>query len=126
MPDRRPTRPGAASRVTSGSASYDLVDRGGRIIRPRRPGHLDHLGIRAAHARCLVLAIADEREVTVVALKTGEVLSTHAIEPARSYWRNQRRDPGRWPGSQATGWRRGWSIGCRRCPDSMCLLCRDS
>jgi hypothetical protein len=33
---------------------------------------------------------------------TGEVLSAHRIEPGRSYWRNQRRDPGRWPGSRAT------------------------
>ena len=39
-------------------------------------------------------------EVTVVALDTGEILSTHRIEPDRRYWRNQRRDPGRWPGSQ--------------------------
>ena len=43
------------------------------------------------------------RGVTVVALDTGEILSTHLIEPDRRYWRNQRRDPGRWPGSQATG-----------------------
>jgi hypothetical protein len=50
-----------------------------------------------------VLAIVDEQEVTVVALETGEILSTHRIEPARGYWRNTRRDPGRWPGSQATG-----------------------
>jgi transposase InsO family protein len=80
---------------------YDLVDRGGRITL-RRAGRLHHLGIGAAHTRKRVLAIADESEVTVVALGTGEVLSTHRIEPTRSYWRNQRRDPGRWPGSQAT------------------------
>ena len=42
-------------------------------------------------------------EVTVVALDTGEILSTHRIEPDEGYWRNQRRDPGRWPGSRATG-----------------------
>jgi hypothetical protein len=42
-------------------------------------------------------------EVTVVALDTGELLSTHRIEPAKGYWRNTRRDPGRWPGSRATG-----------------------
>jgi len=56
----------------------------------------------AAFARRRVLAIVDEQEVTVVALDTGEILSTHLIEPDRRYWRNQRRDPGRWPGSQAT------------------------
>ncbi|MFP5342075.1 MAG: hypothetical protein ACLGIJ_03980 [Candidatus Limnocylindria bacterium] len=46
--------------------------------------------------------IVGEHEVPVVALDTGEVLSSHRIEPAKSYWRNTRRDPGRWPGSQAT------------------------
>jgi transposase InsO family protein len=80
----------------------DLVDRGGRMSL-RRGGRMHHLGIGAAHARQRVLAIVDEHEVTVVALDTGEVLSTHRIEPERTYWRNQQRDPGRWPGSQATG-----------------------
>lgn len=45
----------------------------------------------------------DETEVTVVALDTGEILSTNRIEPDKGYWRNTRRDPGRWPGSRATG-----------------------
>jgi len=80
---------------------YDLTDPDGRITL-RRAGRLHHLKIGAAHARRRVLAIADEHEVTVVALDTGEVLSTHLIEPDRTYWRNQRRDPGRWPGSRAT------------------------
>ena len=80
---------------------YDTVDRGGRITL-RRAGRLHHLGIGAAHRGCRVLAIVDEQEVTVVALQTGEVLSAHRIEPERTYWRNQRRDPGRWPGSRAT------------------------
>ena len=69
----------------------------------RRAGRLYHLKVGAAHARRRVLAIVDEAEVTVVALDTGEILSTHRIEPAKGYWRNTRRDPGRWPGSQATG-----------------------
>jgi hypothetical protein len=68
----------------------------------RRAGRLHHLNTGAAHARTRVLAIVDERDVTVVALDTGEVLSSHLIEPDRRYWRNQRRDPGRWPRSQAT------------------------
>ena len=80
---------------------YDLTDPDGRIT-PRRAGRLRHLKIGAAHARRHVLAIADQHEVTVVALDTGEVLSTHMIEPDRTYWRNQRRDPGRWPRSRAT------------------------
>jgi hypothetical protein len=69
----------------------------------RRAGRLYHLKVGAAHARRRVLAIVDEQEVTVVALDTGEVLSTHRIEPDKGYWRNTRRDPGRWPRSPATG-----------------------
>ncbi len=55
------------------------------------------------HDRRRVLAIVGEQEVTVVALDPGELLSVHRIEADKGYWRNTRRDPGRWPGSQATG-----------------------
>jgi transposase InsO family protein len=81
---------------------YDVTDRKGAITL-RRAGRLHHLNLGAAFARRRVLAIVDEQEVTVVALDTGEILSTHLIEPDRRYWRNQRRDPGRWPGPRATG-----------------------
>jgi transposase InsO family protein len=81
---------------------YDVTDSKGAMTL-RRAGRLYHLKIGAAFARRRVLAIVDEQEVTVVALDTGEILSTHLIEPDRRYWRNQRRDPGRWPGPQATG-----------------------
>lgn len=81
---------------------YDVTDSRGAMTL-RRAGRLYHLKVGAVHARRRVLAIIDEREVTVVALDTGEILSTHLIEPDRGYWRNQRRDPGRWPGSQETG-----------------------
>ena len=80
---------------------YDIADKKGAITL-RRAGWMHHLKIGAAHARRRVLAIVDEHEVAVVDLDTGEVLSTHLIEPDRGYWRDQRRDPGRWPGSQAT------------------------
>jgi transposase InsO family protein len=106
--------PGEAYRATpralpSGSGGrghfrlrYDVTDSRGAITL-RRAGRLHHLKVGAAFARRRVLAIVDEQEVTVVTLDTGEILSTHLIEPDRRYWRNQRRDPGRWPGSQATG-----------------------
>jgi transposase InsO family protein len=81
---------------------YDVADTKGAITL-RRAGRLHHLKVGADHARRRVLAIVDEQEVTVVALDTGEVLSSHLIEPDRSYWRNQRRDPGRWPRPRATG-----------------------
>lgn len=81
---------------------YDITDGKGAITL-RRAGRLHHLNVGAAHARRRVLAIVDEREVTIVALDTGELLSSHLIEADRRYWRNQRRDPGRWPGSQQIG-----------------------
>ena len=81
---------------------YDVTDSKGAFTL-RRASRLYHLKIGAAFARRRILAIVDEREVTVVALDTGEILSSHLIEPERRYWRNQRRDPGRGPGSQATG-----------------------
>ena len=80
---------------------YDVTDSKGALTL-RRAGRLYHLKVGAALARRRVLAIVDEQEVTVVALDTGEVLSIHRIEPDRGYWRNQRRNPGRWPGSQQT------------------------
>jgi transposase InsO family protein len=80
---------------------YDIADSRGAITL-RRAGRLHHLKIGAAHARRRVLAIVYERDVTVVALDSGEILSTHHIEPDRGYWRNHRRDPGRWPRSRAT------------------------
>jgi transposase InsO family protein len=81
---------------------YDVTDGKGAMTL-RRGGRLHHLKVGAAHARRRVLAIVDEREVTVVDLATGEILSTHLIEPGKGYWRNQQRDPGRWPGSHETG-----------------------
>ena len=81
---------------------YDVTDKKGALTL-RRGGRLYHLKVGAAHARRRVLAIVDEREVTVVALDTGEILSAHRIQPDKGYWRNTRRDPGRWPGPQQTG-----------------------
>ncbi len=47
----------------------------------RRGGRMHHLGIGYAHARKRVLALADEHQITVVELQTGEVLATHQIDP---------------------------------------------
>ena len=79
---------------------YDRLDPKGRMTL-RRAGRMHHLAIGAAHARKRVLAFADDRHVTVAELTTGEVLSTHLIDPAKTYWRNQMREPGRWPSSQS-------------------------
>ena len=65
----------------------------------RRAGRMHHLGIGADHALKRVLALADDQQITVTELDTGEVLSTHLIEPDKTYWRNQQKEPGRWPSS---------------------------
>jgi len=77
---------------------YDRVSDG--KISLRRAGRMHHLGIGATHNNKRVLAITDNTTVTVTDLTTGEVLSTHTINPDRSYWRNQKREPGRWPNSR--------------------------
>ena len=75
---------------------YDRLDPKGRMTL-RRAGRMHHLGIGTAHARKRVLAFADDTQVTVADLTTGEVLSVHLIQPDKSYWRNQNKEPGRWP-----------------------------
>jgi transposase InsO family protein len=78
---------------------YDRLDATGKMTL-RRAGRMHHLGIGTAHARKRVLALADDHHVTVTDLETGEILSVHLIQPNKSYWRNNNREPGRWPGSR--------------------------
>jgi transposase InsO family protein len=75
---------------------YDRLDSRGHIS-IRRAGRMHHLGIGRDHTGKRVLALADDREVTVIELHTGEVLSTHLIDPNKAYWRNQQKPAGRWP-----------------------------
>ena len=75
---------------------YDRLDTLGEVSF-RRAGRMHHLGVGTVHARTRVLAIADDTTVTVIELDTGEILSTHNIEPTKTYWRNTQRAPGRWP-----------------------------
>ena len=77
---------------------YDRLDPKGKMT-IRRAGRMHHLGIGTAHARKRVLAFADDHHITVADLATGEVLSRHLIQPDKTYWRNQDKEPGRWPGS---------------------------
>ena len=77
---------------------YDRLDTAGKMTF-RRAGRMHHLGIGAVHARKRVLAIADDATITVIELETAEVLSTHDIEPDKTYWRNTQRVPGRRPGT---------------------------
>jgi transposase InsO family protein len=75
---------------------YDRLDTLGKMSF-RRAGRMHHLGIGAPHAGKRVLAIADDTTVTVIDLHTGQLLSSHRIDPSRSYWRNTQKTPGRWP-----------------------------
>ena len=75
---------------------YDHIDNTGKVS-IRRAGKMHHLGIGTAHHGKEILAIADAHEITVIELRTSEILSTHDINPNRSYWRNKQRNPGRWP-----------------------------
>jgi transposase InsO family protein len=77
---------------------YDRLDPKGKMS-IRRAGRMHHLGVGTAHAGTRVLALGDEDRITVIELDTGEVLSTHLIDPNNVYWRNQDKEPGRWPGS---------------------------
>jgi transposase InsO family protein len=77
---------------------YDRLDTKGRMTL-RRAGRMHHLGIGTENARKRVLAFADDHQITVADLTTGEVLSVHLIEPTKTYWRNQNKEPGRWPSS---------------------------
>jgi transposase InsO family protein len=63
----------------------------------RRAGRMHHLAAGAQNARKRVLALADEHQVLITDLTTGEILSRHHIEPDKAYWRNQNKPPGRWP-----------------------------
>src|SRR3954447_24990915 len=100
------TTPGDAYRATPKAAPasnghtpghyrlrYDRLDATGKMSF-RRAGRMHHLGIGRAHARKRVLAFADDHRVTVAELTTGEILSTHLIEPDKAYWRNQDKEPG--------------------------------
>ncbi|HLJ03957.1 MAG TPA: IS481 family transposase, partial [Solirubrobacteraceae bacterium] len=78
---------------------YDRLDSKGHMSL-RRAGRMHHLGVGYAHARKRVLAFADDHHITVADLTTGEMLSRHLIEPNKTYWRNQDKEPGRWPSSR--------------------------
>ena len=98
--DRRHTRPGAGLRATSGCATTSPTGRA------RSPC--------AGPAVCTTWRSAPPTPVGVsspssTSPRSPSWLSTRArccrpttSSPDRRYWRNLRRDPGRWPGSRAT------------------------
>lgn len=77
----------------------DHVDNGGKTSL-RRAGKMHHLNVGHTHRGRPVLILTDATTATVSDRTTGEVLSTHHIDPDKAYWRNTQKEPGRWPGSQ--------------------------
>jgi transposase InsO family protein len=75
----------------------DIIDRYGKISL-RRAGRMHHLGIGTAHAGTPALVLVHPDTIDVINPATGEHLSSHTIDPTRSYWRNTQKNPGRWPG----------------------------
>ncbi len=89
--------PAGSDRAVHYRIRYDHVGSNGKISF-RRAGRMHHLGVGVEHRGARILAIADDHTVTVVRLDTAEVIATNEIDPARSYWRNTQKTPGRWPG----------------------------
>lgn len=79
---------------------HDHVGTNGKISF-RRAARMHHLGIGAEHRGKRCILIADDTTITVVHLDTGEILATNTIDPAKTYWRNNEKEPGRWPGSSS-------------------------
>jgi transposase InsO family protein len=76
----------------------DVVDQFGKLTL-RHAGALHHLGIGRRHAGTHVLLLVDRIKVNVINPATGEHLASHTINTHRNYWRNEQKDPGRWPRS---------------------------
>jgi transposase InsO family protein len=96
LPKARPT--GTPS-VGYYRVRFDHVGTNGKISL-RRAGRMHHLGIGTAHAGKAVVILVTDTQVTVIDRATRQTLATNTIDPTRSYWRNNEREPGRWPGSR--------------------------
>jgi transposase InsO family protein len=64
---------------------FDRIDRFGKATL-RRAGITHHLGIGAGHRNRAIMLLVDEELVRVVDDVTGELISTHRINPDRNYW----------------------------------------
>ena len=77
---------------------HDTIDQFGKLTL-RHGSRLHHLGIGRAHAGTPVLILVTTTTVTVISKTRHRVLSSHHINPDKNYWRNQNKNPGRWPGN---------------------------
>ena len=95
------TRPKASPPHTANGhfrIRHDTVDQFGKLTL-RHGSRLHRLGIGRPHAATHVLILVTATTVTVVSKNTHCVLSSHHIDLDRNYWRNQNKNPGRWPGN---------------------------
>mgnify|MGYP002715647079 CR=1 FL=1 len=69
----------------------DKIDATGKVTL-RYDGQLFHIGIGRAHARTHVVLIVEDREITIVAKATGEILRELTLDPTRKY-QPQRKTP---------------------------------
>jgi transposase InsO family protein len=77
---------------------HDTVDQFGKLTL-RHASRLHHLGIGITHAHTPVLILVAATTITVISKTHHQVLSSHHIDPDKNYWRNQNKNPGRWPGN---------------------------
>jgi hypothetical protein len=77
---------------------HDTVDQFGKLTL-RHGSRLHHLGIGRTHAHTPVLILVTTTSVTVVSKTSHQLIASHHIDPDRNYWRNQNKNPGRWPGN---------------------------
>ena len=94
-------RPKARPTQTTGGRfrmRHDTVDQFGKLTL-RHGSRLHHLGVGRAHAHTPVLILVTTTTVTVISKTGHHVLSSHHINADKHYWRNQNKNPGRWPGN---------------------------
>jgi transposase InsO family protein len=77
---------------------HDTVDQFGKLTL-RHGSRLHHLGIGIANAHTPVLILVATTTVTVISKTSHHQLSSHHIDTEKNYWRNQNKNPGRWPGN---------------------------
>jgi transposase InsO family protein len=80
---------------------HDTVDQFGKLTL-RHGSQLHHLGIGRTHAHIPVLILVTTTTVTVISKTSHQLIASHRIDPHHNYWRNQQKNPGRWPGQPVT------------------------
>src|SRR5215212_1952789 len=80
---------------------HDTVDQFGKLTL-RHGSRLHHLGIGRNHTGTPVLILVATQTVTVISKTGHQLIASHQIDPDRNYWRNQQKNPGRWPGRSVT------------------------